>query len=67
MIFVKVAALIVFLCAVYFGREVVHEAFDPARQPVEVRSSQLSESFLPKSLLAMDGLAGGFGEPVAHR
>ena len=40
-IFVKVAALIVFLCAVYFVREVVHEAYDPARQPPVVKSSQL--------------------------
>ena len=70
---VKVAALFVFACVVYFLREVVHEAYDPARQPPVVRSSQLSGqlpgSFLPKSFLgnATDGLAGRLREPVTYR
>ena len=74
---VKVGALIVFACVVYFLREVVHEAYDPARQPPVVRSSQISGQpeglFLAKSFLrsaaprSMNSLAGGIREPVLYR
>lgn len=38
----KLTALFVFLCAVYFVREVVHEGFDPKRQAVPARAVSLT-------------------------
>lgn len=36
-IFIRVVAFILFLILVYFVREIVHEAFNPVRQPGNIR------------------------------
>lgn len=59
----KLAALFVFLCAVYFVREVIHEAFDPKRQMPE-QAGSLTNVVLSGST---NGFPGGIGEPIANR
>ena len=62
----KAIALVVFLCAVYFLRELVHEAYDIRRGPMTEKDLEAKAPACPLLIAAVDDVLGGIRDPLPY-